>query len=124
CSPPVIYRDLKPSNIIHCPDGSFRIVDFGAAALFRGGAREDRERWGTKGFCVPEQMQGKCCAQSDIYSMGKTLAYLGGDTVSRKFQRILNRCTRQDPGKRYASARETKNRIEKLLREKRQNHRL
>ena len=124
CSPPVIYRDLKPSNIIHCPDGSFRIVDFGAAALFRGGAREDRERWGTKGFCAPEQMQGKCCAQSDIYSMGKTLAYLGGDTVSRKFQRILNRCTRQDPGKRYASARETKNRIEKLLREKRQNHRL
>lgn len=124
CSPPIIYRDLKPSNIIHCPDGNFRIVDFGTAILYRAGAREDREHWGTKGFCAPEQIDGKSCAQSDIFGMGKTLLYLGEDTVSRRFRKILGKCTRKEPSKRYASAADAAEKMEKLLREKRQNHRL
>lgn len=121
CSPPVIYRDLKPSNIIHCPDGNFRIVDFGAAILYRPGAREDRERWGTRGFCAPEQMNGKSCVQSDIFGMGKTLLYLGGDTISRRFRKILHKCTRKEPLKRYASASEAADKMERLLRENRKN---
>lgn len=124
CSPPIIYRDLKPANIIHCPDGNFRIVDFGAAIFFRAGAREDRERWGTKGFCAPEQIDGKSCVQSDIFGMGKTLLYLGGDSVSRRFRKILHKCTRKEPVRRYASAAEAADKMEKLLRENRKNYRL
>lgn len=121
CSPPVIYRDLKPSNIIHCPDGNFRIVDFGAAILYRPGAREDRERWGTIGFCAPEQIDGKSCIQSDIFGMGKTLLYLGGDAAGRRFRKILYKCTKKEPLKRYASAAEAAEKMERLLRENRTN---
>ena len=73
--PPVIYRDLKPSNIICRPSGQLCIVDFGIASMVGGaGAAEPA---GSRGYAPPEQVRGAAVdARADIYSLGMTLWYL------------------------------------------------
>lgn len=126
---PVIYQDLKPDNIMVCQDGSLRLVDFGAA-FFRsyGEKREERMAW-TAGFCAPEQ-QGTAGRQpyaderSDIYAFGRTLYYMvtGADPgkppygqlapslyhplLSPGFERLIGRCTMEEPDERYQVAAE------------------
>src|SRR5262249_2419684 len=61
--PPVIYRDLKPANIIVTPQGRIKLVDFGIARHFtRQGTTV-----GTIGYAAPEQYQGECEPRSDVY---------------------------------------------------------
>ena len=90
--PPVIYSDLKPSNIIVCPEGQLRLVDFGAALTRSFGADRNRVFAVTPGYGAPEQQGGICQREqneagyagtgvyaderSDIYALGKTLYYM------------------------------------------------
>lgn len=76
--PPVIYRDLKPANIMLKPDGEISLVDFGTARIFTTENTEDTVCLGTPGYAAPEQYGGlgQSGPQSDIYCLGATLHQL------------------------------------------------
>jgi hypothetical protein len=73
-SPPVVYRDMKPSNVMLTPKGRAVLIDFGIARLFKGARKGTMI--GTLGFAPPEQYQGQVDPRSDIYSLGATLHYV------------------------------------------------
>lgn len=75
---PVIYRDMKPANIMLKPDGEISLIDFGTARIFKPGNSEDTTCLGTPGYAAPEQYggNGQSCPQSDIYCLGATLHHL------------------------------------------------
>jgi serine/threonine protein kinase len=72
--PSIIYRDLKPSNVMLTGNGRVVLVDFGIARLFK--AQRKGTMIGTLGFAPPEQYQGIADPRSDIYSLGATLHYI------------------------------------------------
>ncbi len=72
--PPVIYRDMKPSNVMLTPKGRVVLIDFGIARLFKGARKGTMI--GTLGFAPPEQYQGNVDQRSDIYSLGATLHFV------------------------------------------------
>ena len=57
--PPVIYCDLKPDNIILCPDGNLRVIDFGAALRIRYDGREPEQSAGTIGYAAPDSWRSR-----------------------------------------------------------------
>ncbi len=72
--PPVIFRDLKPSNIKLMPDGNLKLIDFGIARFFKPGKTKDTAKYGNIGYAAPEQFgTDQTDARSDIYSFGVTL---------------------------------------------------
>jgi serine/threonine protein kinase len=73
-APPIIYRDMKPSNVMLTPRGRVVLVDFGIARLFK--ASRKGTMIGTLGFAPPEQYQGLVDPRSDIYSLAATLHYV------------------------------------------------
>jgi eukaryotic-like serine/threonine-protein kinase len=87
--PPIIFRDLKPSNIMRTPDGHIYLIDFGIVRLFKPGQTWDTNALGTLGYAAPEQ-HGKTqtTPRADIYSLGATLHYLlsGNDPVNTPFR--------------------------------------
>jgi serine/threonine protein kinase len=74
-TPPIIFRDLKPSNIILMPDGTLMLVDFGIARYFKEGQVNDTTDFGSPGYASPEQYQGaaQTDGRSDLFSMGVIL---------------------------------------------------
>ena len=56
--PPVIYCDLKPENVIVCPDGNLRVIDFGAALRICYDGKAQERLAGTIGYASPEQLAG------------------------------------------------------------------
>lgn len=74
-SPPVIFRDLKPSNIMLTPEGRVKLIDFGIARFFKPGQRQDTVNLGTPGYAAPEQYGGlgQSDPRTDIYSLGVLL---------------------------------------------------
>src|SRR5438270_3052786 len=74
-SPPIIFRDLKPSNIILSPDGRVMLVDFGIARYFKAGQLNDTAEFGSPGYAPPEQYkgEGQTDGRSDLYSLGVLL---------------------------------------------------
>ena len=71
-SPPIIFRDLKPSNIMVTPNGTLMMVDFGIARYFKQGQENDTTDFGSPGYASPEQYQteGQTDARSDLFSLG------------------------------------------------------
>lgn len=125
--PPVIYRDLKPSNIIRKPDGHLMLIDFGACRRFEQAKTKDTVLLGTDGYAAPEQHgSGQTDARADFYALGITLMemvttlkaeedpfrfrYHPLRTISRNLSEglevIINRCIAFDPDDRYGSAEE------------------
>lgn len=124
---PVIYRDMKPDNIMVCPGGSLRLVDFGAAG-FRNFGEESAARMAfSDGFTAPEQrgedgLGVRADERSDIYAFGKTLCYMVTGAVcdvvsgmafpasyynpllSEALEAIIERCTEAAPEARYQVA--------------------
>lgn len=75
-TPPVIYRDLTPGNIIISPSGRIKLIDFGIARTVKVGKTSDTEPLGTTGYAAPEQYGNlQTGPYSDIYSLGATLLY-------------------------------------------------
>ncbi|MDR3120198.1 MAG: serine/threonine protein kinase [Clostridiales bacterium] len=123
---PIIYRDLKPSNIILSPEGTIRLVDFGSARMYKPDRSSDTIYIGTRGYAAPEQYgAGQTSKRSDIYSFGVTMLHIltgrrpgevsaagpdadigsgGGadcDAVSGRLSRVLQKCVEPDARARY-----------------------
>src|ERR1700687_4953483 len=73
-TPPMVYRDMKPSNVMLTEKGRVVLVDFGIARLFK--AARKGTMIGTLGFAPPEQYQGAVDPRSDIYSLAATMHYM------------------------------------------------
>ncbi|MDR2357700.1 MAG: serine/threonine protein kinase [Oscillospiraceae bacterium] len=125
-APAIIYRDIKPSNIILRPDGSVALIDFGAAREFKTGASADTANLGTAGYAAPEQFggRGQTDVRTDVFCLGATLRHLltgidptsahSGDVPPQPLpaalpvglKRIVERCARLNPEERYQSCAE------------------
>src|SRR5260221_4046665 len=87
--PPIIFRDLKPANVIHTANGHLYLIDFGTARHFKPGQAKDTIAFGSPGYAAPEQYgKAQTTARSDIYSLGANLHQLltGIDPSQTPFQ--------------------------------------
>ena len=81
--PPVIFRDMKPGNIMLTRSGRIKLIDFGIARLFRHSGSQDTQLLGTPGFAPPEQYgSAQTDERSDIYSLAMTLFQLLTHSIS------------------------------------------
>lgn len=72
-TPPVIFSDLKPDNIMLTPEGNLYLIDFGIARLFETTLSDDR-KFVSQGYSPPEQYEStQLTPRADIYSLGATL---------------------------------------------------
>ena len=75
--PPIIFRDLKPANVMRTSTGHLYLIDFGIARLFKPEQTKDTAIFLSPGYAAPEQHgSGQTTPQSDIYSLGATLHHL------------------------------------------------
>jgi serine/threonine protein kinase len=101
--PPLIFRDVKPGNIMVTPGGRLFLIDFGVARSFQPGKPRDTIAFGSPGFAPPEQYgKAQTTPQSDLYSLGVTFYQLltGIDPSLSAFRfpalRILNAAVPSD----------------------------
>lgn len=134
--PPVIYRDIKPANIMIRPDRTLKLIDFGTAVRMGSMCAQSRcmntadraYRVGTFGYAAPEQLTEQQCRQidirADIYALGATFhEILTGNnpcvppyskrsirewnsSLPKSLERIINRCVEKNVDQRYSSAQE------------------
>ena len=78
--PPIIYRDMKPSNIMLRPDGNVKLIDLGVAREYKDEAKKDTIAFGTEGYAAPEQYgRDQTDPRTDVYGLGTTMwRLLGG----------------------------------------------
>ena len=99
--PPIIFRDLKPGNVIIRPDGHISLIDFGIARHYKVGQAKDTIPFGSPGYAAPEQYgRAQTTTRSDVYSLGTILhQLLTGDDPSQSPFRFapLLRCLDDQP---------------------------
>ncbi|MCD8130164.1 MAG: serine/threonine protein kinase [Lachnospiraceae bacterium] len=126
-NPPIIYRDMKPSNVRLRPDGVIMLLDFGTAREYKSRyAGDDTTCLGTRGYAAPEQYggQGQTDARTDIYNLGATLYHLVtgrnpgeppyemvpirqvNPALSDGLEKVILTCTRPNPQDRYQNCAE------------------
>ena len=119
--PPIIYRDMKPSNVMLKPDGKVMLIDFGTAREFKENSVADTTCLGTQGYAAPEQYggHGQTDTRTDIYCLGATLYHLltghnpseppyemypiryWNPELSSGLEEIILKCTQKNPDDRY-----------------------
>jgi serine/threonine-protein kinase len=75
-NPPVIYRDLKPANVMLTPQAAVKLIDFGIARQLFPQRQVDTARLGTDGYAPLEQYNGRSEPRSDLYALGASLYHL------------------------------------------------
>jgi serine/threonine protein kinase len=116
--PPVIYRDLKPSNVMIDTLGRVKLVDFGIARQYRDDS--DNTHVVSAGYSPPEQYWGAAEPRSDVYALGATMSFLltgqeplalqtssprkHVEALSEHIDYIVQRATAQDPWLRFQNA--------------------
>jgi len=124
---PIIFRDMKPSNVMVNQDGHIVLVDFGIAKAFRVGQKGTMI--GTEGYSPPEQYRGEATPLADIYALGATLHHLltkrdprvetpftfnerpvrrFNPAVSPEMEAIISTAVQYNPADRFQSAEEMK----------------
>jgi serine/threonine protein kinase/ribosomal protein L40E len=86
--PPIVFRDLKPANVMIGDSGHIYLIDFGIARIFKPGKQHDTVALGSPGYAAPEQYgKAQSTPRSDIYSLGALLHYLltGSDPSEQPF---------------------------------------
>lgn len=128
-NPPVIFRDVKPANIMRTPRGHLYLIDFGIARRFTPGKKQDTGPLGSPGYAAPEQYgKAQTTMQADIYGLGATLQTLltGQDPLERlcglppsthhqiqpNLQALLGQMLERDANKRPLSMGEVKERLQ------------
>jgi outer membrane protein assembly factor BamB/tRNA A-37 threonylcarbamoyl transferase component Bud32 len=125
---PIIFRDIKPSNIMVNQHGHILLVDFGIARTFHTGQKGTMI--GTEGYSPPEQYKGEATERADIYAMGATLHHLLtrrdprleppfsfderkirsiNPNISPELESVIYKALCYEPDKRYSSSEEMKN---------------
>lgn len=120
---PIIFRDVKPSNIMINQQNHVVLVDFGIAKIFKTGQKGTMI--GTEGYSPPEQYRGEATLQTDIYALGATMHYLLthrdprleapfsfndrpirqiNPSVSPELELIVNTALQYNPNDRFPSA--------------------
>lgn len=79
---PIVFRDMKPANIMIDSLGKVRLIDFGIAKIFEGDKKHTMI--GTEGYSAPEQYRGDVTPLSDVYGLGATLHHV----LTRKDPRV------------------------------------
>jgi ankyrin repeat protein len=120
--PPLIYRDLKPGNVVRSPAGSLFLIDFGLTRTYKVGQAKDTQALGTFSTASPEHFTGQTDARSDLFSLGATLYLLANPgfkptapfvfpplrkaqpQYSADLERLLRRCLDPKPEARWPSA--------------------
>src|SRR5258708_4146925 len=75
--PPIVFRDMKPANVMITPEGHIYLIDFGIARHYRPGQSKDTGVLGSGGYAAPEQYgKAQTTPQTDIYGLGATLQTL------------------------------------------------
>src|SRR5216683_2011108 len=135
--PPVIFRDLKPGNIMRSPGGRLSLIDFGIARHFRPGQARDTRALGSPGYAAPEQYgRAQTTPQSDLYSLGALLhallsgqdpseqpvgltpLRLGSSAAENELAALAQRMLAFDPGERPAAVHEVAAALEAIRRER------
>lgn len=122
----IVFRDLKPDNIMLRDDGALRLIDFGIAREYKEGNKGDTIAGWTPGFSAPEQVNKskQSDPRSDIYALGMTMHYLltgvypdeniynpkpireYNAQLPEGLERIIVKCTQFEPDDRYANCKE------------------
>lgn len=123
---PIVYRDMKPSNVMLKPDGTVTLIDFGTAREFKSASVADTTCLGTQGYAAPEQFggMGQTDGRTDIYCLGATMYHLitghnpaeppyemypirqWNPKLSSGLEEIILKCTQRNPSDRYQSCAE------------------
>lgn len=131
-NPPIIFRDLKPANIMFTPTGQVYLIDFGIARHFKPGQKKDTTAFGTEGYAPLEQYgNAQTTPQSDIYSLGAVLhQLLSGDVPlfppqfapfnlsgapQANLSNLVMQMLERDPQNRPASAAIVKRQLQQIL---------
>jgi serine/threonine protein kinase len=131
--PPIIFRDLKPSNIMRPPDGKLVLIDLGIARFFKPGQSKDTIAFGSPGYAAPEQYgKAQTTPRADVYSLGALLHQVltGNDPSDKPFyftplsmphpaglSALIERMVDMDEGQRPPSMKHVRGELERMLQE-------